>query len=87
MLRVAQLLTGIVSLWVAAWFGIPAVVQAWRLVSLPRNSPRQPCFEFCLGDLTLSGWSFVAIGGGAGILLAAFSCYVLFALGARRERF
>jgi hypothetical protein len=73
-----RLLSGVVGLGAAAWLCGPAAYQGWKLLSLPLNSPRQPHLEFSVGSLSLTGWAFVGIVGGAGVLLAAFSACLLF---------
>jgi hypothetical protein len=76
-MRLLQWLYGMVSLCLAAWLCIPAAFQAWQLLSLPRNSARQPHLEFSIGSFTLGGWAFVGTLGCAGLLLAITGLYVL----------
>jgi hypothetical protein len=76
-MRFAKIIGGLLLFLVAAWLIIPAALEAWSLVSLPIDSPKQPAQEFAIGKFSLRGWSFVIITGIVGIVLVPFGFHLL----------
>jgi hypothetical protein len=76
-MRFAKILSGLLLLVVAAWFVIPAALEAWSLVSLPIDSPKQPGMEFAIGRFSFRSWSFVLTTGFVGVMLTYFGFRLL----------
>jgi hypothetical protein len=76
-MRLAKIVCGLLLIVAAAWLVVPAAREAWSLVSLAADSPKQPAMEFAIGKFSLRGWSFVLMSGMVGIVLVSFGFHVL----------
>jgi len=78
-MRFLQLLFGIMAVCLAPFLVIPAVFHARCLLKGTQDD-----FSLHIGHATITGWAFIGLEGGAGLLIGVGGFYVFFPREGRR---